>query len=133
MKRIAKRLIGLLCAVVILVSAVNISAFALTIQDKPDTIPTIDVEWHNPTKIMSVHNIRALENYIVFLYSGNKLAVFESFEIDNAYYVFSCEDFDLLLSQITKTIRLMTVLSFVSTMSLLPLQQRHLVFQITLR
>ena len=57
---------------------------------------------HNPTKIMSVHNIRALENYIVFLYSGNKLAVFESFEIDNAYYVFSCEDFDLLLSQITK-------------------------------
>lgn len=57
---------------------------------------------HNPTQILSVHNIRALENYIIFRYSGRKLAVFESFEPDNAYYVFNCEDFDLLLTQISQ-------------------------------
>lgn len=54
MKKVIKRVFGLLCAVVMLVSAVDISAFALTIQDKPDTIPVIDVEWHSPTEIINV-------------------------------------------------------------------------------
>ena len=54
MKRVLKRVFGLLCAIVLLVSSVDISAFALTIQDKPDTIPVIDVEWHSPAEILNV-------------------------------------------------------------------------------
>lgn len=53
MKRIKKVFI-LLCTIVILASSVDISALALTIQDAPDTIPVIDVEWQCPTQIVSV-------------------------------------------------------------------------------
>ena len=54
MKRIIKKVFALFCIVAILVSTVDMSALALTIQDAPNTIPTIDVEWHCPTGIVNV-------------------------------------------------------------------------------
>ena len=82
MKRIAKRLFGFLCAVVLLVSAVDISAFALTIQDKPDTIPTIDVEWHNPTQIV---NVETQEKQFIVSTKTNKG------KVNNLYFTFPKE------------------------------------------
>ena len=52
MKRIAKRFVGLACAVVLAVSSFGIEAFALTIGDT-DWVTSIDVEWQNPTEIVS--------------------------------------------------------------------------------
>lgn len=56
---------------------------------------------HNPTMCLSVHNIPALYNYILFFYEKNELAAFESFDIDNAYYVFTCDDYQELITQIS--------------------------------
>ena len=38
----------------VLAVSINMDAFALTIQDKPDTIPNIKVEWQKPTGIVNV-------------------------------------------------------------------------------
>ncbi len=54
LKKVWKQVFALCCAVVILVSAVDIKAFALTIQDRPNTIPNIKVEWQKPTDIANV-------------------------------------------------------------------------------
>lgn len=56
---------------------------------------------HNPSKCLSVHNIPALYNYVLFVFKDFDLAVFESFDLDNAYYVFACEDYQELISQIS--------------------------------
>lgn len=53
MKKIAKRFVGLACAVLLAVSSFGIEAFALTIGDT-DWVTAIDVEWQNPTKIVSM-------------------------------------------------------------------------------
>ena len=82
MKRIAKRIFGLLCAVAILVSAVDINAFALTIQDKPGTIPEIEVEWHNPTKIL---NVETQEKQFIVSTKSNKG------KVNNLYFTFPKE------------------------------------------
>lgn len=54
MKKMVKRVFGLLCAILILASSVDMNALALTIQDKPNTIPIIDVEWQSPIEIVNV-------------------------------------------------------------------------------
>ncbi len=54
MKKTGKRLLGLVCAVCVTVSAFGMNASALTIQDRPDTIPVIDVEWQCPVEIVNV-------------------------------------------------------------------------------
>ena len=43
----------------------------------------------------------ALDEYIVFLYEANGLAVFESFVPGNAFYTFRYDDFDRLLMQLS--------------------------------
>lgn len=53
-KKVIKRAFGLLCAVILLVSIVDTSALALTIQDTPDTVPEIEVEWQSPTEVVAV-------------------------------------------------------------------------------
>ena len=53
MKRAAKRFAGLFLAVVLAVSAFGIQASALTINDK-GVVTTVDVEWQNPTEILTV-------------------------------------------------------------------------------
>ena len=54
MKKIAKRLIRLLCAVILTVSVVDMEAFAaLTIMDSGKWVTDIEVEWQNPTEIVS--------------------------------------------------------------------------------
>lgn len=57
---------------------------------------------HNPTEILSNLDIPALSEYIAFLYSDNGLAVFESFVAGNAFYSFRYDDFEHLLTQISK-------------------------------
>lgn len=57
---------------------------------------------HNPTKYLDVHNIPALDNYVMFIYQEHHLAAFESFDLDNAYYVFSCDDYEQLITQISQ-------------------------------
>lgn len=57
----------------------------------------------NPTNVYEDVGIEALNNYIVFVYLQEKLAVFESFTPSNAYYVFRIgEDLMNLLNDISK-------------------------------
>lgn len=61
---------------------------------------------YEPTEIFSNLGVASLDDYIVFLYSGFGLAVFESFVPGNAYYAFRYTDFEKLLNQVaslTKT------------------------------
>lgn len=53
MKKLAKRFIGLACAVILAVSAFGIESFALTIGDT-NWVTDVDVEWQNPTKIVKM-------------------------------------------------------------------------------
>ena len=52
MKKLAKRFVGLTCAIVLAVSSFGTEAFALTIGDT-DWITNVKVEWQNPTEIVS--------------------------------------------------------------------------------
>ena len=56
---------------------------------------------YNPTEIYSNLGVHALDEYVVFLYDDNNLAVFESFVPGNAYYTFRYDDFDRLLVQLS--------------------------------
>ncbi len=56
---------------------------------------------NNPSEIFKDLGIKALSDYIVFLYEEHGLAVFESFMPGNAYYIFRCYDFEQLLKNIS--------------------------------
>ena len=65
---------------------------------------------HDPAEIFSNIGVPSLQEYIVFLYPGFGLAVFESFVPGNAYYAFRYTEFEKLLnrvSSLTKTQMLM--------------------------
>lgn len=65
---------------------------------------------HDPAEIFSNIGVPSLQEYIVFLYPGFGLAVFESFVPGNAYYAFRYTEFEKLLNQVsslTKTQMLM--------------------------
>ena len=65
---------------------------------------------HEPAEIFSNIGVPSLQEYIVFLYPGFGLAVFESFVPGNAYYAFRYTEFEKLLNQVstlTKTQMLM--------------------------
>lgn len=65
---------------------------------------------HDPAEIFSNIGVPSLQEYIVFLYPGFGLAIFESFVPGNAYYVFRYTEFEKLLNQVstlTKTQMLM--------------------------
>ena len=65
---------------------------------------------HEPADIFSNIGVPSLQEYIVFLYPGFGLAVFESFIPGNAYYAFRYTEFEKLLNQVstlTKTQMLM--------------------------
>lgn len=69
---------------------------------------------HNPSEIYSNLGIPSLNDYMVFLFHENSLAVFESFIPGNAYYTFRFNDLENLLSQVngmTKT-QMLTLSSF---------------------
>lgn len=56
---------------------------------------------HDPTEIFSNIGVPSLQEYIVFLYPGFGLAVFESFVPGNAYYAFRYTEFEKLLNQVS--------------------------------
>lgn len=56
---------------------------------------------HNPSLCLSVHNITALNNYVMFVYKDKRLAAFETFELNNAYYVFDCDDYGQLIERLS--------------------------------
>lgn len=56
---------------------------------------------HNPSLCLSVHNINALSNYVMFVYKDKRLAAFETFDLNNAYYVFDCDDYGQLIERIS--------------------------------
>ena len=65
---------------------------------------------YKPAEVFSNLGIQSLQDYIVFLFPANGLAVFESFIPGNAYYAFMYNDFERLLQQVsalTKTQMLM--------------------------
>lgn len=65
---------------------------------------------YNRTDLYSSKALPSLQEYIVFLYPGFGLAVFESFVPGNAYYAFRYTEFEKLLnrvSSLTKTQMLM--------------------------
>lgn len=53
MKKIAKRFVGLACAVILAVSSFGMESFALTIGDT-EWVTDVAVEWQNPTKIVKM-------------------------------------------------------------------------------
>lgn len=57
---------------------------------------------YEPTEILSNFEIPALDDYVAFLFPNNAIAVFESFVMGNAYYIFHYDNFDNLLSQLRK-------------------------------
>ena len=61
---------------------------------------------HNPSRCSYVHNIAALKDYFVMEFKEHDIAVFESFEHGNAFYVFTCTNLEELIldvSQMSKT------------------------------
>ena len=52
MKKLAKRFVGLTCAIVLAVSSFGMETFALTIGDT-SWVTNVEVEWQNPTEIVS--------------------------------------------------------------------------------
>ena len=56
---------------------------------------------HNPSLCLSVHNIDALSNYVMFVFKDKRLAAFETFDLNNAYYVFDCDDYGQLIERIS--------------------------------
>ncbi|MBQ8804464.1 MAG: discoidin domain-containing protein [Tyzzerella sp.] len=52
MKKIAKRFVGLICAVALAVTSFGTESLALTINDS-SWVTTVDVEWQNPTEIVN--------------------------------------------------------------------------------
>lgn len=56
---------------------------------------------HNPTYIYKDVRVDALKNYIMFIYTTDQLAVFESLVPGNAYYVFKYDDVNVLLEEIS--------------------------------
>lgn len=56
---------------------------------------------HDPAEIFSNIGVPSLQEYIVFLYPGFGLAVFESFVPGNAYYAFRYTEIEKLLNQVS--------------------------------
>ena len=52
-RKVIKRILGMILALVLMISSSNITAYALTINDSGD-VDLIDVEWQSPTEIVKV-------------------------------------------------------------------------------
>ena len=67
---------------------------------------------HNPDLVLENISIEALKQYIMFVFSEKEIVVFESFEPQNAFYVFGCpKGIDDLISNISKLTKTQMVLS----------------------
>lgn len=57
---------------------------------------------HMPTCVYKDIGIKALQNYILFVFAYKKLAVFESFIPGNAYYIFKYDELDTMIKNISR-------------------------------
>ncbi len=67
---------------------------------------------YNPDIIYDDISIEALKSYTMFVFSENELVVFESFEPQNAFYVFGCPNgIENLINSIAKLTKTQMTLS----------------------